>query len=41
MEESDDRFLLLYISDSDDEIITTAVKELNTLDVYKEYSLEF
>jgi phage/plasmid-associated DNA primase len=38
---TDERFLVIWLSDSDDEIINISAKQLNTQKVYKEFASEF
>ncbi len=38
---NDERFLVIWISDSSDEIINISAKQLNTQKVYKEFASEF
>ncbi|MCB2355746.1 DUF4303 domain-containing protein [Clostridium estertheticum] len=38
---NDNRFLIIWISDSDSEIMSASAKKLNTIKVYQEYVSEF
>ena len=38
---TDERFLVIWVSDSNDEIINISAKQLNTQRVYKEFASEF
>jgi len=38
---NNERFLIIWISDSDDQMMNISAKQLNTLKVYEDYSYEF